>query len=148
MNISSLTDFIKTGEFLTGATVVAGCIRRSRFLPTPGFLGFAAIQGFGTAAIIKGAEWIEKKAGVNPRTELDEKSLQLFNYVVAQGLSIALSLLAIHTLAGLGISLLYDMNYGARSLYDFGSIFCIAGQTALVTLTAVVSQVAKDLFQA
>lgn len=133
MTINAASDFITRSVWQTAAVMAAGAIRRAT-LPTPAFIAFSLIHGTGTTAIMKGLEFVEGTVGLIPRTPNDRKILNTINFIFSQVIGIALTLLVVKSLAATGITLLYDMNRGSKSLYDYGSIFCIAGQTAVVTL--------------
>lgn len=145
MTINTTDDFVTRSAWQTGSVMVAGAIRRSR-LPTPAFVAFAVIHGVGTTAITKGLEFIEKKIGLIPKTDTDKKILAVANFILSQAIGIGLTCLFIQSLASVGFSLLYDMNRASLSGYDFGSVFCIAGQTTLVTLFALTIKEMKDLY--
>jgi hypothetical protein len=146
MTINSATDFLLRSVGQTASVMIAGAIRRAT-LPTPAFIAFSIIHGVGTTAIVKGLESLERRVGLVPRNGYDKRTLNVINYVFSQVIGVALTLLVVKSLTGLGIALLYDMNRGSKSLYDYGSIFCIAGQTTLVTLFVLSIRDIKDMYK-
>jgi hypothetical protein len=146
MTINSVGDFVLRSVGQTACVMAAGAIRRAT-LPTPAFIAFSVIHAVGTTAITKGLESLERRVGLVPRNAYDKRTLNTINFVFSQVIGIALTLLVVKSLTGLGIALVYDMNRGSKSLYDFGSIFCIAGQTALVTLFVQSIRDIKDMYK-
>lgn len=146
MTINTTVDFIRRSAWQTASVMAAGAIRRAT-LPTPAFIAFSAIHGIGTTAIVKGLEFVEGKVGLNPRNRTDRKILNAINFIFSQAIGVALTLLVVKSLTGLGVALLYDMNRGSKSLYDYGSIFCIAGQTTLVTLFVLSIKEIREMYK-
>jgi hypothetical protein len=123
-----------------GAVILAGCLRRSRTLPTPAFCALAAIQSVSTTLTQKCIEFVERQVKLVQGNKVDEK-LDQTNYLISQALSIPLTLLAIKFLSR-GNPLKYDMNTGTPSAYDAGALFCIVAQSTGLTLLA---KAMKDL---
>lgn len=134
INTSSAYKFCENTVKQIGCVIVAGCLRRSRFLPTPAFVAFSVLQGVLSNAILEGIKFAERKVGLIKNNDADDRIIEIANYVLSQALSIGLTYLAVNSIALAGFALLYDMNLPSLSKYDAGSIFCIVAQATLCNL--------------
>lgn len=126
------------------SVAVAGCLRRSRTMPTPAFCALAVIQSLATNLTMQAIKYAVEKFNLIDNSKVDDKTFNKANYIVSQVLSIGLSSLGIQALSKGGYNLVYDMNPPSSSAYDKGALFCIVAQSTLVTSFG---EVLKDLYK-